>query len=137
MSKFLGNEDQRILCNKIDMNRKLIHTCFYLANQGEENLEIDRVINIFDTLKEILNFEIKEDFIIKLGKILYSLIEQEDAKEKYLLITTKFFENLHKALDDFEEKEKLEENDNEKYTPLKKNKKIIHQFYPNLILSKN
>ena len=136
MSKFLGNEDQRILCNKIDMNRKLIHTCFYLANQGEENLEIDRVINIFETLKEILNFEIKEDFIIKLGKILYSLIEKEDAKEKYLLITTKFFENLHKALDDFEEKEKLKENDNEKYTPLKKNKKIKNENL-NYLLRRN
>ena len=66
MTLFLGNEDQRILCNKIDMNNNLIHTCLYLANQGEDNLEIERVLNIFNTLEEILLFNISEDFITKL-----------------------------------------------------------------------
>ena len=63
MNKFLSDEDQRILCNKIDMNGQLINTCFYLANQGEDNLEIERVLNIFNTLKEVLLFEVKEDFL--------------------------------------------------------------------------
>ena len=122
MNNFLKNEDQRILCNKIDMNNKLIQTCLYLANQGEDNLEIDRVINIFNTLKEILLFELNEDFITKLSKILNSYLEtNENNKTEKFIITSKFFENLHKALDAFELKEKNEEIENEKYE--KKNKK--------------
>jgi hypothetical protein len=116
MNNFLKNEDQRILCNKIDMNNKLIQTCLYLANQGEDNLEIDRVINIFNTLKEILLFELNEDFITKLSKILNSYLEtNENNKTEKFMITSKFFENLHKALDAFEMKEKNEEIENEKY----------------------
>ncbi len=123
MNIFLSDEDQRILCNKIDMNKNLIHTCLYLANQGEENLEIERVINIFETLKEILPFEIKEEFIIKLAKILNSYLEsKEDKKAQKYIITNKFFENLNKSLDAFETKEKNEEMENEKYN-IKKSKK--------------
>ena len=123
MNKFLSDEDQRILCNKIDMNKNLIHTCLYLANQGEENLEIERVINIFETLKEILPFEIKEEFIIKLSKILNSYLEsKEEKKTQKYIITNKFFENLNKSLDAFETKEKAEEKENEKYN-IKKSKK--------------
>ena len=115
MNIFLSDEDQRILCNKIDMNKNLIHTCLYLANQGEENLEIERVINIFETLKEILPFEIKEEFIIKLAKILNSYLEsKEDKKAQKYIITNKFFENLNKSLDAFETKEKNEQMQNEK-----------------------
>ena len=123
MNIFLSDEDQRILCNKIDMNKNLIHTCLYLANQGEENLEIERVINIFETLKEILPFEIKEEFIIKLSKILNSYLEsKEDKKAQKYIIKNKFFENLNKSLDAFETKEKNEEMENEKYN-IKKSKK--------------
>ena len=123
MNIFLSDEDQRILCNKIDMNKNLIHTCLYLANQGEENLEIERVINIFETLKEILLFEIKEEFIIKLSKILNSYIEsKENNKTQKYIITNKFFENLNKSLDAFETKEKNEEIENQKYKT-KKSKK--------------
>ena len=65
MTMFLRNEDNRILCNKIDKNVQLINnTLFYLANEGEDNLEIKRNLNIFDTLKEVLLFEVQEDFII-------------------------------------------------------------------------
>ena len=56
MEKFIADIDNRILCNKIDMNGQLINTCFFLANQGEENLEIERVVKIFDTLQEVLLF---------------------------------------------------------------------------------
>ena len=125
MTNFLGNEDERILCNKIDMNSNLIHTCLYLANQGEDNLEIERVLNIFNTLKEILLFDLSEDFIIKLSKILNAYLESNESgkKEKYI-ITNRFFENLHKTLDEFESKEKSEEIENEKYSKKsKKNKK--------------
>ena len=122
MTFFLGNEDQRILCNKIDMNSNLIHTCLYLANQGEDNLEIERVLNIFNTLEEILLFNLSEDFIIKLAKILNAYLESnESSKVQKYIITNKFFENLHTSLDVFETKEKNEEIENEKYS--KKNKK--------------
>ena len=62
MRKILANEDLRILCNKIDMNSNLMHTCLYLANQGEDNLEFERVMTIFNTLKEILLFDLSEEF---------------------------------------------------------------------------
>ena len=39
------------------MNGCLINTCFYLANGGEDMLEIERVLKIFATLKEVQNDE--------------------------------------------------------------------------------
>ena len=123
MNIFLSDEDQRIYCNKIDMNRNLIHTCLYLANQGEDNLEIERVYNIFDTLKEILLFEISEEFLTKLSKILNSYLESnEKNKVQKYIITNKFFENLNKSLNAFETKEIKEEIENEKYNIKKKKK---------------
>ena len=127
MNVFLSNEDQRILCNKIDMNKNLIHTCLYLANQGEDNLEMERVISIFDTLKEILLFDISEEFMTKLSKILNSYLEsKEKNKVQKYIITNKFFENLNKSLNAFETKEKNEEIETEKYNTKKpkKNKKV-------------
>ena len=135
MSNFLSNEDQRILCNKIDMNKNLIHTCLYLANNGEDNLEIERVINILNTLKEILLFEISEEFLIKLSKILNSYLETKENEAQKYLITNKFFENLHKSLDVFEEKEKEEELENEKYT--KKSKANLKNENLNYLLRRN
>ena len=124
MNIFLSDEDQRIYCNKIDMNRNLIHTCLYLANQGEDNLEIERVYNIFDTLKEILLIEISEEFLTKLSKILNSYLESnEKNKVQKYIITNKFFENLNKSLNAFETKEINEEIENEKYNIKKKKKK--------------
>ena len=69
MTIFLSDINNRILCNKIDINGQLINTCFFLANQGEELLEIDRVIKIFDTLKEVLLFTIDRKFIETLAKL--------------------------------------------------------------------
>ena len=74
MKDFLKNEDYRILCNKIDMNSQLINTCFYLANEGEENLEINRVLLIFDTLQEVLLFTVTKDFLVKLIEFCLYLI---------------------------------------------------------------
>ena len=92
MKEFLQDEDNRILCNKIDMNSQLINTCFYLANQGEDNLEIERVLIIFETLQEVLLFEVTEEFLVKLAKILYAYLDSGE-KEKYLK-TKRFFINL-------------------------------------------
>ena len=121
MHYFLQDEDNRIICNKIDMNSQLINTCFYLANQGEDNLEIDRVLNIFQTLKEVLLFDVTEEFITKLAKILYAYLKVGE-KEKYLK-TKKFFINLQRSLDNFEQREIEEEKENAKYAKKTKNKK--------------
>ena len=123
MKKFLKIEDNRILCNKIDMNNQLIYTCFYLANNGEDLLEIERVLNMFETLKEVLLFEVKEEFIVPLAKILDSFFQEK--KSNYSYIKTKiFFENLIKSLDEFEQKEREEESENAKYEKKTKKKKI-------------
>jgi len=126
MKLFLKNGDNRILCNKIDMNSQLINTCFYLANKGEDNLEIERVINIFDTLKEVLLFQVEKDFLIKLAIILYAYLKVGE-KEAYLK-TKKFFINLHKSLDNFEKEEIEQEIENAKYPKKKINKKKIPVF---------
>ena len=122
MTKFLKNEDNRILCNKLEMNSQLIYTCFYLANHGEDNLEIERVLIIFETLKEILLFDVEEDFIINLAKILYAFFKSEEVK---YLRTKRFFINLQKSLDEYEQKEREEEAENAKYAK-KAKKKIIN-----------
>ena len=124
MKIFLKDEDNRILCNKIEMNSQLINTCFYLANHGEDNLEIERVLIIFDTLKEILLFEVEEDFLICLSKILYAYFKAENVK---YLKTKRFFINLQKSLDEYEEKEREVEAENAKYVK-KGKKKIINHF---------
>ena len=121
MKKFLKIEDNRILCNKIDLNNQLIYTCFYLANNGEDLLEIERILNIFETLKEVLLFEVKKDFIVPLAKILGAFLEEE--KTKYIKIK-KFFINLQKSLDEFEQKEREEEAENSKYEKKYGKKKI-------------
>jgi hypothetical protein len=113
MKDFLKNEDYRILCNKIDMNSQLINTCFYLANEGEENLEINRVLLIFDTLQEVLLFTVTKDFLVYLAKILY-------AEKDNSLITNKFFKNLRESLDVFEQDERDEEAEIAKYAVNKK-----------------
>ena len=116
MKDFLKNEDYRILCNKIDMNSQLINTCFYLANEGEENLEINRVLLIFDTLQEVLLFTVTKDFLVCLAKILY-------AEKDNSLITNRFFKNLRESLDVFEQDERDEEAEIAKYAVNKKKKK--------------
>ena len=99
MMKKKGLIINRILCNKIEMNSQLIYTFFYLANHGEDNLEIERVLIIFETLKEILLFDVKEDFKINLAKILYAFFKSEEVK---YLRTKRFF--IQKSLNENEQK---------------------------------
>ena len=113
----------------------MINTCFFLANQGEENLEIDRVINIFDTLSEVLLFSVTKPFILKLAKILYAdMNEYEDEEKKKLkevyIKTRKFFINLKDSLDKLDENEQKEEEENAKY--LKGKKKPNRNIYSSL-----
>ena len=119
MTSFLSDIDNRILCNKIDMNGQLINTCFFLANQGEEMLEIDRVIKIFDTLQEVLLFTVEKKFIEVLAKILYAYFDDKENKTQYLKTKT-FFINLQSALDNLDLSEKQVEEENAKFLKGKK-----------------
>ena len=119
MTSFLSDIDNRILCNKIDMNGQLINTCFFLANQGEEMLEIDRVIKIFDTLKEVLLFTVEKKFIEVLSKILYAYFDDKENNTQYLKTKT-FFINLQSALDNLDLSEKQVEEENAKFLKGKK-----------------
>ena len=117
-SFFVSDIDNRILCNKIDMNGCLINTCFYLVNQGEEILEMERVLKIFDTLREVLLFSVNREFLLSLSKILNAFMKD---KVEYLKTRT-FFINLRQALDTFEFNEEEEEKERAKFA---KKKKVI------------
>ena len=117
---FVSDIDNRILCNKIDMNGCLINTCFYLANNGEDMLEIDRVLRIFNTLKEVLLFDVERPFLIHLAKILYAYYRDEENKKMEYLKTRTFFINLRLALDTFEYNEEEYEKEQAKFAKKKK-----------------
>ena len=122
MTNFLSDIDNRILCNKIDINGQLINTCFFLANQGEEMLEIDRVIKIFDTLKEVLLFTVDRKFIEKLAKYLYAFFDDKENNVQYLKTKT-FFINLQISLDTLDLNERRIEEENAKFLKGKGKKK--------------
>ena len=125
ITSFVSDIDNRILCNKIDMNGCLINTCFFLANNGEDMLEIDRVLNIFNTLKEVLLFDVERSFLIRLAKILYSYYRDEESKNKVEYLKTRsFFINLREALDTFEHNEEEYEKEQAKFMKKKKVKYI-------------
>ena len=119
MENFLSDIDNRILCNKIDMNGQLINTCFFLANQGEEMLELDRAIKIFDTLKEVLLFTVERKFLEFLAKILDAIFDDKENNTQYLKTKT-FFINLQIALDNLDLNEKKIEEENAKFLKGKK-----------------
>ena len=120
ITRFVSDIDNRILCNKIDINGCLINTCFYLANNGEDMLEIDRVLNIFTTLKEVLLFDVERPFLIHLAKILYAYYRDEENKKVEYLKTRTFFINLRLALDTFEFNEEEYEKEQAKFMKKKK-----------------
>ena len=124
ITNFVSDIDNRILCNKIDMNGCLINTCFFLANNGEDMLEIERVLNIFNTLKEVLLFNVEKNFLIHLAKILYAYYRDEENKKVEYLKTRTFFINLREALDTFEHNEEEDEKEQAKFMKKKKAKII-------------
>ena len=93
MERFIQNEDYRIWCDKINQNGKFINTIFFLANKGEDNIEIERIVKIFEVIQEILLFKVDYDFIKQLAWILLALLEAKEEKMEYVKIKT-FFINL-------------------------------------------
>ena len=117
---FVDDIDNRILCNKIDMNGCLINTCFFLANNGEDMLEIDRVLKIFTTLKEVLLFDVEKPFLVTLAKILHAYYQDKENKNIEYLKTRTFFINLRESLDTFEHNEEEKEKEEAKFMKKKK-----------------
>ena len=119
MERFLQNEDHRIWCDKINQNSKFINTIFYLANKGEDNIEIERIVKIFEVIQEILLFKVDYDFIKQLAWILLALLEAKEEKMEYVKIKT-FFINLQYVLRQIEDMKLREEEENAKYASSKK-----------------
>ena len=124
ITNFVSDIDNRIICNKIDINGCLINTCFFLANNGEDLLEIERVLNIFNTLKEVLLFNIEKNFLVHLAKILNAYYRDQENKKVEYLKTRTFFINLREALDTFEHNEEEYEKEQAKFMKKKKTKVI-------------
>ncbi len=119
MERFIQNEDYRIWCDKINQNGKFINTIFFLANKGEDNIEIERIVKIFEVIQEILLFKVDYDFIKQLAWILLALLEVKEEKMEYVKIKT-FFINLQYVLRQIEDMKLREEEENAKYASSKK-----------------
>ena len=84
-------------------------------------LEIDRVIKIFETLKEVLLFTVEKKFLEVLAKILNAYFDDKENKTQYLKTKT-FFINLQLSLDTIDLNEKQVEEENAKFLKGKKKK---------------
>jgi hypothetical protein len=69
-SEFLGSEDNDICINikKITINVRFIYTILFLSAE-DLNFEVERIMNIFDVLKETLHIAIEQKDLIELAKI--------------------------------------------------------------------
>ena len=103
---------------------KFINTIFFLANKGEDNIEIERIVKIFEVIQEILLFKVDYDFIKQLAWILLALLEAKEEKMEYVKIKT-FFINLQYVLKQIEDMKLREEEENAKYASSKKKEKLI------------
>ena len=123
LEMFLSNEDNEIRVRKIQDNNSLINTIFFLANNGEANLEVERIGRIFATLYDVLLVPIDSDFIFQLGKILYAIVEK-----KYLN-TKEFFLNLENTLKKLEELQAIKAEEEARYQKKEKKGKSIKSLY--------
>lgn len=124
MEMFLSNEDNEIRCNKIQQNNSLINTIFFLANNGENNMEVERMGKIMGVLADILLVDIDQDFLYQLGKILNAVVS------KIYINTKDFFLNLENSLKKLEEIRVLKEQEDAKYQMNeRKHNKSIKSMY--------
>jgi hypothetical protein len=98
----MSDEDVTIKINKINENAKFINTIFYYANKGEDNIEIERVLKIFDVISGELLFNVDQNFFEPLAHYLYAILFNKEDNTKYLKTNT-FFKNLEIVLDKIEE----------------------------------
>jgi hypothetical protein len=128
MSMLLEDEDTSIKINKINENAKFINTIFYYANKGEDNIEIERVLKIFDVISGELLFNVDQGFFEKLAYSLRAILENSEDKKKYLKTKT-FFKNLEIVLNKLEEERIKKEEEDAKYETNLKGKKNIKNLY--------
>ena len=93
LEKLISNEDDFIKIKKFFLNYKLISTVLYLANDKQETMELNRVVDIFDVLGENMLFDVDLFFITNLAKGLNALVP--DDKKCFNLGV--FFNNLFQA----------------------------------------
>ena len=93
LEKLISNEEDFIKIKKFFLNYKLISTVLYLANDKQENMELQRVVDIFDVLGENMLFDIDLFFITNLAKGLNAILPED---RKYFNLTV-FFNNLFQA----------------------------------------
>ena len=126
--RMMENEDALIKINKLNENAKFINTIFYYANKGEDNIEIDRVLKIFDVISGELLFNVDQNFFEPLAYNLNAVLLSKEDNTKYLKTKT-FFKNLEIVLDKIEEMRIKKEEEDAKYETNKKNKKNIRNLY--------
>ncbi len=118
----MENEDVSIKINKLNENAKFINTIFYYANKSEDNIEIERVLKIFDVISGELLFNVDQNFFEPLTYNLNTVLLNKEDNTKYLKTKT-FFKNLEIALDRIEEMRIQKEEEDAKYETNAKNKK--------------
>ena len=126
--RMMEDEDTLIKINKLNENAKFINTIFYYANKGEDNIEIDRVLKIFDVISGELLFNVDQNFFEPLAYNLNAVLLSKEDNTKYLKTKT-FFKNLEIVLDKIEEMRIKKEEEDAKYETNKKNKKNIKNLY--------
>ena len=126
--RMMEDEDALIKINKLNENAKFINTIFYYANKGEDNIEIDRVLKIFDVISGELLFNVDQNFFEPLAYNLNAVLLSKEDNTKYLKTKT-FFKNLEIVLDKIEEMRIKKEEEDAKYETNKKNKKNIRNLY--------
>ena len=93
LEKLISNEEDFIKIKKFFLNYKLISTVLYLANDKNENMELKRVVDIFEVLGENMLFDVDLFFITNLAKGLNAILPED---KKYFNLNL-FFNNLFQA----------------------------------------
>ena len=121
----LENPEYLSIIKQIYINSKFINTILFLANGGEDNIEMKRIINIFTILSQNLLFNFDIDFLTMLAKNLQCL-NPDNKKE---LIISEFFNNLKEIHDAYFPEEKINnENDDEQdknIDPIKQHENLL------------
>ena len=95
MNIMLSNNDEFLTVKNLYLNAKTIYTVLFLCSDGEDFIEVKRVIDIFEILSENLLFNIDYDFMYRLCNNLSS-ISNED--KNYFSMSV-FFNNLKQIHD--------------------------------------
>ena len=122
LEKLISNEEDFIKIKKFFLNYKLISTVLYLANDKNENMELKRVVDIFEVLGENMLFDVDLFFITNLAKGLNAIIPED---KKYFSLTV-FFNNLFQAHEIY-----FPDEEASQYMPSESN--ILEQNYDNNI----